>query len=74
MLTLIGVQFQYLSCLEHCAYLSHTLSVATPGKFLEASAKSKTNDVVRTLLQLAPRTATLVQLNDTGEWPWMQFP
>ncbi|MEW5314299.1 MAG: hypothetical protein WDW38_005807 [Sanguina aurantia] len=36
------------------------------GKYLEANAKSRTNDVVRTLLQLAPRTATLVQLDASG--------
>ncbi|MEW5306919.1 MAG: hypothetical protein WDW36_009351 [Sanguina aurantia] len=36
------------------------------GKYLEANAKSRTNDVVRTLLQLAPRTATLVRLDASG--------
>ncbi|MEW5298720.1 MAG: hypothetical protein WDW36_001809 [Sanguina aurantia] len=37
------------------------------GKYLEASAKSRTNDVVRTLLQLAPRSATLLQLDPSGK-------
>ncbi len=47
------------------------LTFIVSGKWLEARAKARTNDVVSSLLELAPRTALLLKVDAAtgGLWP-----